>query len=240
MAPHIIIVGADKGGVGKTTVSRTVLDYFKSKQLQIRAFDTEIYEVRSPDRPKGVLKRFHPDETDLINLTTSEGQMKVFDALAKNPTSLIDIRAGLLTPTLDVLEDIGLLEAVKAGKVNLTLMHVIGSSVASFAEIAQISKMLAGENAKHYLVMNHINDSSFFDWNEDAKQALALGDGHIVIPKLDARAAEDVESLGIPFLTYIDHAAMSKLELPPSMVLGGKARGWLKMVFAAYDDVLKI
>src|SRR5436309_2514490 len=26
--PTVVIVGADKGGVGKTTVSRTVLDYF--------------------------------------------------------------------------------------------------------------------------------------------------------------------------------------------------------------------
>src|ERR1700737_2706774 len=27
--PTVVIVGADKGGVGKTTVARTVLDYFK-------------------------------------------------------------------------------------------------------------------------------------------------------------------------------------------------------------------
>ncbi len=28
--PAVIVVGADKGGVGKTTVSRTVLDYFNA------------------------------------------------------------------------------------------------------------------------------------------------------------------------------------------------------------------
>jgi len=31
--PAVIVVGADKGGVGKTTVSRTLLDYFSANNL---------------------------------------------------------------------------------------------------------------------------------------------------------------------------------------------------------------
>ena len=30
--PTVILVGADKGGVGKTTVARTLLDYFTAHQ----------------------------------------------------------------------------------------------------------------------------------------------------------------------------------------------------------------
>ena len=51
--PAVIVVGADKGGVGKTTVSRTLLDYFTAHHTPTRAFDSEA--------PKGTLKRFHPD-----------------------------------------------------------------------------------------------------------------------------------------------------------------------------------
>ena len=53
--PAVIIIGADKGGVGKTTVSRTLLDYFNAHQVPTRAFDTEA--------PRGTLKRFYPDTT---------------------------------------------------------------------------------------------------------------------------------------------------------------------------------
>ncbi len=53
--PVVIIVGADKGGVGKTTVTRTLLDYFVAHNVATRAFDTE--------SPRGTLKRFHPDVT---------------------------------------------------------------------------------------------------------------------------------------------------------------------------------
>ena len=31
--PAVIVVGADKGGVGKTTVSRTLLDYFTAHHV---------------------------------------------------------------------------------------------------------------------------------------------------------------------------------------------------------------
>ena len=55
--PVVIVVGADKGGVGKTTVSRTLLDYFSANNVPTRAFDTE--------SPRGTLKRFHPEITEI-------------------------------------------------------------------------------------------------------------------------------------------------------------------------------
>jgi 2-phosphoglycerate kinase len=36
--PVVIVVGADKGGVGKTTVARTLLDYFSANHIASRAF----------------------------------------------------------------------------------------------------------------------------------------------------------------------------------------------------------
>ena len=59
--PTVVLVGADKGGVGKTIVARTLLDYLEAKKVPARAFDTEA--------PKGTLKRFHPDRTDVVDVT---------------------------------------------------------------------------------------------------------------------------------------------------------------------------
>ena len=44
--PALILVGADKGGVGKTTVARTLLDYFTAHNVPTRAFDTETPKER--------------------------------------------------------------------------------------------------------------------------------------------------------------------------------------------------
>ena len=106
--PVVIVVGADKGGVGKTTVSRTLLDYFSANNVPTRAFDTE--------SPRGTLKRFHPDITEIVDMTTTSDQMKIFDTLnAASPSvTVIDVRAGLLSPALASLRDIGFLDAAQA------------------------------------------------------------------------------------------------------------------------------
>ena len=92
--PAVVLVGADKGGVGKTTVSRTLLDYFTARKVPVRAFDTEY--------PKGTLKRFHPEITDIVDVTAVPDQMKIFDTLDASDAqiTLIDVRAGLMSPTL--------------------------------------------------------------------------------------------------------------------------------------------
>jgi MinD superfamily P-loop ATPase len=48
--PAVVLIGGDKGGVGKTTVARTLLDYFAHQQVRVRAFDTEV--------PRGTLNAF--------------------------------------------------------------------------------------------------------------------------------------------------------------------------------------
>src|SRR5437764_14907152 len=116
--PAVIIVGADKGGVGKTTISRTLLDYFIAHQIPIRAFDTE--------SPRGTLKRFHPEATDCVDMTTTSDQMKIFDTLnAVSPSvTVIDVRAGLLSPALASLRDIGFLDAAKGGQLPFAVFHI--------------------------------------------------------------------------------------------------------------------
>src|SRR6202035_5043236 len=103
----VIVVGADKGGVGKTTVSRTLLDYFSANNVATRAFDTE--------SPLGTLTRFSADITEIVDMTATQYQMKIFDTLntASPSVTVIDVRAGLMTPTLAALRDIGFLDAAR-------------------------------------------------------------------------------------------------------------------------------
>src|SRR6185503_5353632 len=92
--PAVVLVGADKGGVGKTTVSRALLDYFIAHNVATRAFDTEA--------PKGTLQRFHSDVSQVVDITSAADQMKIFDTLtgADAQVTVIDVRAGLLSTTL--------------------------------------------------------------------------------------------------------------------------------------------
>lgn len=200
--PQVIIVGADKGGVGKTMVSRLLLDYLKANAIEHRAFDTET--------PVGVLKRFYPDKTEIVDLTDSDGQMQVFDTLGSAVT-VIDIRAGLLSPTLRTLTEIGFIDPAKC---KLTVLHILGNNQASMDEVKSITASIA--TSRYVDVANHINDTKF-----------SFPAGALVIPQLNVRACENVDAANTSFGAYIESEA--------SAVLRGYVHHWRGLAFAQFD-----
>ncbi len=196
--PVVIVVGADKGGVGKTTVARTLLDYFSANNVATRAFDTE--------NPRGTLKRFHPDATEIVDMTATSDQMKIFDTLnsATPSVTVIDVRAGLLSPSLVALRDIGFLDAAKAGQITFAVFHILGPSIASLDEIAETANFMQG--AKYFLVKNFINNTSFFEWDQATYNSYfhRIKDAtELTIPKLNEMAYEQVEVASVPFLKFV-------------------------------------
>jgi hypothetical protein len=230
--PAVILVGADKGGVGKTTVARTLLDYFGAHQTPTRAFDTEA--------PRGTLKRFHPEITEVVDVTAVPDQMKIFDTLgsAAARVTVIDVRAGLLSPTLQALADIGFLESAKKGQITFAVFHILGPSIASLDEIKEASRFVG--DASYFLVKNFINNTSFFDWdpatyNSYFKQIKNAEE--IAIPKLNEMACEQVEVASVPYVSFVANKNGKNDAANYSFVLRGYVRHWLGQVWGEYDRV---
>ena len=230
--PVVIVVGADKGGVGKTTVSRTLLDYFNANNIPTRAFDTE--------SPRGTLKRFHPEITEIVDLTTTSDQMKIFDTLnAASPSvTVIDVRAGLMSPTLASLRDIGFLDAAKSGQITFAVFHMLGPSIASLDEIAETANFMQG--AKYFLVKNFVNDTHFFEWDKKTYDLYfrKIGDAtELSIPKLNEMAFEQVEVASVPFLKFVANKGVNDEAADYSFVLRGYVRHWLMNVWQEFDRI---
>jgi hypothetical protein len=228
--PAVIIVGADKGGVGKTTVTRTLLDYFNARKIPTRAFDTEA--------PKGTLKRFHPDVTDVVDVTRIPDQMQIFDTLSDSTVTIIDVRAGLLSPTLTSLRDIGFIDAAKKGQITFSVFHILGPSVASLDEIAETADFMT--DARYFLVKNFINNTHFFEWDQATYNAYfnRIKDAvELTIPKLNEMACEQVELASVPYLSFIANKTASGENAAFSFVLRGYVRHWLGHVWAEYDRI---
>jgi hypothetical protein len=221
MKPTLILVGADKGGVGKTTISRTLLDYFARKNVLTRAFDTE--------NPRGSLKRFYPAITEVIDLGNVAHQMKVLDTMesANVPVTVVDFKAGNLSYALDLFERIGVLEAARTGVFNMGLFHVVGPSIASLDEIGEISKYLQG--IQYVVGRNSINETNFFEWDEvtHRKYFSAIPKAQeINIPKLNEMAYEQVDLAGVTFKDFIDNKAINGNPGKFSFVLRGYVKKW--------------
>jgi hypothetical protein len=230
--PTVILVGADKGGVGKTTVSRTLIDYFAAHKVPTRAFDTEW--------PKGTLKRFHPDTTEVVDINQVADQMKIFDTLnsADTQVTVIDVRAGLMSPTLKALRDFGFIEQAAKGQITFVVFHILGPSIASLDEIAETAAYLG--DARYFLVKNFINNTTFFEWDEETHKSYftKVKDAvEIVIPKLNEMATEQVELASVPFAAFIGNKKPNGEAAAYSFVLRGYVRHWLGNVFAEYDRI---
>src|SRR6202049_4252946 len=230
--PVVIVVGADKGGVGKTKVARTLIDYFSANNIHTSACNSE--------SPRCTLKRCHPDLTEIVDMTATSDQMKIFDTLNSVTPSVtvIDVRAGLLSPSLVALRDIGFLDAAKSGQITFAVFHILGPSIASLDEIAETANFMVG--AKYFLVKNFINNTSFFEWDQATYNSYfhRIKDAtEITIPKLNEMAFEQVEVASVPFLKFVANKGIHDAADNYSVVLTGYVRHWLANVWSEFDRI---
>lgn len=221
--PTIIIVGADKGGVGKTTVTRLLTDYLALNGINVRLFDTEY--------PAGDLKRFDTD-AEIIDVSSVQSQMKVFDILDDSKVTVLDLRAGLLSEILTELDQSNLLEDVRAGNLNLIILHVIGPTITSILEVTSAAEKIGG-GARHFLVKNYVNDTTFFEWDvsgDAANPLRSMTDLTIKVPKLAEIACETIQKKGSSFRAYMG-------DMNNSRILRGKVNGWTHAAWAEFDRI---
>lgn len=236
MNPTVILIGADKGGVGKTTVSRALLDYLFRKNVMARAFDTE--------NPRGTLKRFYPGITEIIDLANVADQMKILDTLetANVGVTIVDLKAGNMSMALDTFDKIGVLEAARNGQFDLGLFHIVGPAIASLDEIGEIAKFTHGID--YVIARNFINETNFFEWDQKTyrKYFAEVNHAHeIDIPKLNEMAYEQVDVAGVTFKDFIENKAPDGSAGNYSFVLRGYVRKWCADIDAQFEklDLIK-
>jgi hypothetical protein len=216
----IVIVGADKGGTGKTTVTRALLDFLDAHRVVYRAFDTE--------SPAGDLVRF-ATKAKVIDISKVQSQMEVFDGANASVVTVVDLRAGMLSETIKALEEACLLEDVRAGDMNLVLLHVLGPTISSLGEITSVVERIGG-GARHLLVKNHINDTTFFEWDAAGSPLRSMNDVTINVPQLVEIACEAVQKVGGTFVDFTKNATQSRL-------LRGRVKTWVEAVWVEFSRV---
>ncbi len=232
MKHTIILVGADKGGVGKTTIARALLDFLHRKNILVRAFDTE--------NPRGTLHRFYPGISEIIDLGDVASQMKVLDTLTTSDikVTIVDLKAGNLSTALDTFEKIGVLEAARNGEFNLALVHVVGPAIASLDEMGEVAKYTDG--IAYVVARNFINETNFFEWDERTYKkyfANLANAREIEVPKLNEMAYEQVDLAGVTYSNFVSNINAKGAASNFSFVLRGYVRKWLSDIDVEFEKL---
>ncbi len=232
MKHAVILVGADKGGVGKTTVSRALLDFLDRNNIMARAFDTE--------NPRGTLHRFYPGKAQIIDLSNVADQMKILDTMeqAAENVTIVDLKAGNLSAAMDIFDRIGVLAAARDGMFDLGMLHVVGPSIASLDEMNEISKYTNGLD--YVVARNFINETNFFEWDEATfkKYFASLPNAkEIEVPKLNEMAYEAVDLAGTTYSDFANNKTPKGDNANYSFVLRGYVRKWMADLDAEFEQL---
>lgn len=232
MKHAVILVGADKGGVGKTTISRALIDFLDRKNVLARAFDTE--------NPRGTLHRFYPGKAQIIDLSNVADQMRILDTMESSAekVTVVDLKAGNLSSALDIFDKIGVLAAARDGMFDLGLMHVVGPSIASLDEMNEVAKYTNGLD--YVVARNFINETNFFEWDEKtySKYFARLPNAkEIEVPKMNEMAYEAVDLAGVTYSDFVNNKTAKGGDGNYSFVLRGYVRKWLSDLDAQFEHL---
>src|SRR5450631_3916975 len=118
---NIHLIGGEKGGVGKSLVSRILAQYLIDKQLPFLGFDT--------DRSHGSLMRFYAGYASPVLVDRYESLDSVVESAVENPDKcmLVDLAAQTHDSLVKWMDESGVLEMAGEAELIYTYWHVMDS-----------------------------------------------------------------------------------------------------------------
>jgi hypothetical protein len=186
------LVGGEKGGVGKSMVSRLLAQYFIDQQIPFLGFDT--------DRSHGSLMRFYADYASSALVDRYEALDAIIEAAVEQPGRrvLVDLAAQTHDPLVQWMDDSGVLDMADVSGIALHYWHVMDSGRDSVDLLARLLDRF-GQRLHYVLVRNQLRGDDFGQLERSGQLERARGLGarvmdlkklqDTVVQKIDARNA---------------------------------------------------
>ncbi|MEP6739481.1 MAG: mobilization protein [Caldimonas sp.] len=226
---NIHFIGGEKGGVGKSLVSRVLAQYLIDKGLPFLGFDT--------DRSHGALLRFYSGFASPIIVDRYEALDAIVEAAVDQPDRriLVDLAAQTHDPLVRWMEDAGVVSLADELGVTLFYWHVMDSGKDS---VDLLQKLLDrfGTGVRYVLVRNQVRGNDFSVLEQSGEQARAIGMGAKVvsIKRLHDGAIQKIDATSSSFWSAKSpESNTSGLGLMDRQ----RVKMWLRDAYREIDDV---
>lgn len=225
---HIHFIGGEKGGVGKSLVSRILAQYLIDHERPFLGFDT--------DRSHGALMRFYQGYASPVVVDRYESLDAIVEAAAEDPRRriLVDMAAQTQDALTQWMDDSGLIELSSEMGLGLTYWHVMDSGRDS---VDLLKKLLDrfGSRLNYILVQNHIRGDNFdiLEASGEKKRALELHARVINIRRLHEASMVKIDGHSSSFWSATqsnDAHALGILERQ-------RVKMWLKHAYSEIDTL---
>lgn len=190
VASRVHLIGGEKGGVGKSMMSRLLAQYFIDHEVPFVGFDT--------DRSHGSLLRFYADYASPALIDRFEALDAIVEAAIEEPGRrvLVDLAAQTHEPLVKWMDDSGVLDMSDLSGIALTYWHVMDSGRDSVDLLAHLLDRF-GQRVHYVVVRNQLRGDDFGQLDRSGQLTRAIGLGakvmdlkklqEAVVQKIDAR-----------------------------------------------------
>ena len=191
---HVHLIGGEKGGVGKSMVSRLLAQYFIDHQLPFVGFDT--------DRSHGSLMRFYAEYASPVLVDRYEALDKIIEGAVDQPGSrvLVDLAAQTHEPLVKWMDESGVLDMADLSGITLNYWHVMDSGRDSVDLLARLLDRF-GQRLHYVLVRNQLrgDDFSQLEQSGELERATALGAKVVTIRRLHDAVVQKIDAANSSF-----------------------------------------
>jgi len=151
---NIHLIGGEKGGVGKSLVSRLLAQYFIDNSIPFVGFDT--------DRSHGALLRFYEGYASPVLIDSYESLDAIVEAAADNPERrvLIDLAAQTQAPLTQWMDESQLIDVASEMDLRIRYWHVMDSGRDSVDLLQRLFDTYQGR-LNYVIVKNEIRGNDF-------------------------------------------------------------------------------
>jgi hypothetical protein len=191
---QINLIGGEKGGVGKSMISRLLAQYYIDQQWPFVGFDT--------DRSHGALLRFYEGYASPVLIDRYEALDQIVEAAVEVPGRrvLVDLAAQTHEPLVKWMDESGVLDLAESAGFKLTYWHVLDSGRDSVDLLTRLLDRF-GDRLNYVLVRNQIRGDDFSQLEKSGQQdrAVAMGAKVITIKHLHDSVVQKIDAHNASF-----------------------------------------
>ncbi len=227
---HVHLIGGEKGGVGKSLVSRLLAQYFIDHDMPFLGFDT--------DRSHGSLLRFYAGYASPVVVDRYEALDTIIESSIDQPGRrvLVDLAAQTHEPLANWMDDSGVFDLADVSGLAIHYWHVMDSGKDS---VDLLKKLLDrfGHRLRYVLVRNQLrgDDFSQLEQSGELERALAFGAKVVNIKRLHDAVVQKIDAANSSFWAA-KNAAHSGGNGKLGLMERQRLKLWLNHAYAEIDS----
>lgn len=227
---QVHLIGGEKGGVGKSVMSRVFAQYCIDRCIPFQGFDS--------DRSHGSFMRFYEGFAEHVGLEDFQSLDRLAEValLGENCQVIVDLAAQSSTSLREWMDDTGVIELFHDAGVIVNCWHILDDGRDSLDMLGRLLEDFENQ-ARFVVVLNYGRGARFdaFHSSPYKAKALALGARIIELPRLHEGSMRQVDHSNSSFWAAI-HPTPNGGQLL-GILDRQRVKIWLRKVYSELDGL---